>query len=182
MKREKQIKESKEMIKSALFKLMKSKEFDEITMSEIALEAGLVRMTLYRHFKDKEQILLYCFEDYYERALLEMKVKINPNLNDLLRFRFKMLKESPYTNLLMAHNLLNQLIQRVGLIYIQSFKGILPEIDDAYRKSFVMGGIDAMTIRWIEGGMNEPYTQIADEVANILIRFRNKGLEVQSEA
>ena len=29
MKREKQIKESKEMIKSALFKLMKSKEFDE---------------------------------------------------------------------------------------------------------------------------------------------------------
>ncbi len=182
MKREKQIKESKEMVKNALFNLMKTKGFDEITMSEIAFEAGLVRMTLYRHFKDKDQILLYCFEDYYERALIEMKEQINPNLNDLLRFRFKMLKESPYTNLLMAHNLLNQLIQRVGLNYIQSFKDILPEIDDTYKKSFVMGGIDAVTIKWIEGGMNEPYTQIADEVANILIMFRNKGLEVQNEA
>lgn len=175
MKREKQIKESKEMVKNALFNLMKTKGFDEITMSEIALEAGLVRMTLYRHFKDKDQILLYCFEDYYERALLEMKVQINPNLNDLLRFRFKMLKESPYTNLLMAHNLLNQLIQRVGFNYIQSFKDILPEMDSAYKRCFVMGGIDAMTIKWIEGGMNEPYTQIADEITQILIMFSNNA-------
>ena len=175
MKREKQIKESKEMIKNALFNLMKTKGFDEITMSEIALEAGLVRMTLYRHFKDKDQILLYCFEDYYERALREMKVQINPNLNDLLRFRFRMLKESPYTNLLMAHNLLDQLIQRVGHHYVHSFKSILPEIDDAYKKCFVTGGIDAMTIKWIEGGMNEPYTQIADEVASILRMFSNNG-------
>lgn len=175
MKREKQIKESKEMIKNALFKLMKTKGFDEISMSEIAFEAGLVRMTLYRHFKDKEQILLYCFEEYYERALLEMKVQVNPSLNDLLRFRFKMLKESPYTNLLMAHNLLDQLIQRVGLYYVHSFKGILPEIDDVYKKSFVMGGIDAMTIKWIEGGMNEPYTLIADKITQILIMFSNNA-------
>lgn len=171
MKREKQIKESKEMIKDALFNLMKIKGFDEITMSEIASEAGLVRMTLYRHFKDKEQILLYCFEDYYEKALFEMKMQINPTLNDLLRFRFKMLKESPYTNLLMAHNLLDQLIQRVGLNYVHSFKGILPEIENVYKKSFVLGGIDALTVKWIEDGMNEHYTQIADEVARILIVF-----------
>lgn len=171
MKREKQIKESKEMIKDALFNLMKIKGFDEITMSEIATEAGLVRMTLYRHFKDKDQILLYCFEDYYEKALFEMKMQINPTLNDLLRFRFKMLKESPYTNLLMAHNLLDQLIQRVGFNYVHSFKGILPEIENVYKKSFVLGGIDALTVKWIEDGMNEHYTQIADEVARILILF-----------
>jgi len=44
--KENQIKESKDMIKNALFRLLEVKDLKEITMSEIAEEAGLVRMTL----------------------------------------------------------------------------------------------------------------------------------------
>ncbi|GMQ55919.1 TetR/AcrR family transcriptional regulator [Vallitalea sediminicola] len=168
MKREKQIKESKDLIKNALFRLLEVKDLTEITMSEIAKEAGLVRMTLYRHFKEKEQILLYCFETYLQQVLIEIGNQENPSLNDLLRFRFKVLKESPYTNLLMKCDQLDKLSQRIGKKFSENFRELLPTIDDIYLKEFVVGGIDAITIQWIEGGMKESYVEMADKITKII--------------
>ncbi len=168
MKREKQIKESKDMIKNALFRLLEVKDLKEITMSEIAEEAGLVRMTLYRHFKEKEQIILYCFETYLQQVLIEIGNQKDPSVNDILRFRFKVLKESPYTNLLMKCNQLDKLSQRIGKKFSDNFRDIMPSIDDIYLKDFIGGGIDAITIRWVEGGMEESYVVMADKVTKIL--------------
>ncbi|MBK5241911.1 TetR/AcrR family transcriptional regulator, partial [Clostridium sp.] len=113
MKRVKQVNESKEMIRKALFRKLEVKELNNITMLEIAAEADVVRMTLYRHFKDKEQILLYSFELYLEQTIREMSDIIHPSLVDLLKLRFKILKESSEVHLIIKSGQFDKLFQTI---------------------------------------------------------------------
>ncbi|MBN1685210.1 MAG: helix-turn-helix transcriptional regulator, partial [Spirochaetales bacterium] len=59
MKRQKQIDESKQMLAAAFSDLLRERDFNKITLSEIADRAGVTRMTLYRLFKSKEKIILH---------------------------------------------------------------------------------------------------------------------------
>jgi AcrR family transcriptional regulator len=80
MKRIKQINESKNLILEAMYKLLLTFDLDAVTMTQIAREADVVRMTLYRHFKTKEDILLYGFELSMKKLASAMdKLKILPN-------------------------------------------------------------------------------------------------------
>ena len=79
-------------IAEALLKLMKAKDFRDITVTEIVKRAGVGRATFYRYFTDKESVIVYyfnrlnekfneniryiprCDEDYYDviRSVLKM--------------------------------------------------------------------------------------------------------------
>lgn len=49
-------------ITQALFKLMRAYEYDKISVTDIAEKAGVGRATFYRHFKRKEDVIVYYFE------------------------------------------------------------------------------------------------------------------------
>ena len=49
-------------IVQALFRLMAEYEYDKISVKDIAAKAGVGRATFYRHFKRKEDVILYYFE------------------------------------------------------------------------------------------------------------------------
>ena len=168
MKRIKQINESKKMIRNALFRLLETRELNDITMSQIAAEAQVVRMTLYRHFKDKEQILLYSFEIYLEQAIKEMSDITQPSVVDLLKFRFRILKESSDVQLIIKSGHFDRLFQTIGRNYNSHFQAFFPLLEDVYLKDFVAGGVDAITIKWFEGGMVESYEEMAVKVADYI--------------
>ncbi|GKU76176.1 TetR/AcrR family transcriptional regulator [Paenibacillus sp. L3-i20] len=50
--------QTNEWIETALLKLMENNHYTKITITEIAVTAGIVRQTLYLHFTDKDAILL----------------------------------------------------------------------------------------------------------------------------
>lgn len=54
----------------ALLILMSEKDFQSITVEEIAVKAGVNRSTYYRHFNGKEDIIFY-FLDSVMREYLE---------------------------------------------------------------------------------------------------------------
>lgn len=168
MKRKAQIALSKNMIKDALFKLMETKNLSDITMLEIANEAQVVRMTLYRHFKSKEDILIYCFDGYLNQAIHEINSCPNPTLKDLLNFRFKTLKESPYTLIMAKNNQLNDILNGLEDKKLEHFKDLLPNVTDRYAKDFIISGINTITIRWIEDGMNESYEEITNKIVELI--------------
>lgn len=149
-------------------RLLELKEFDEITITEIAKEAGVVRMTLYRHFAEKEDILLYVFEENLDIALSIIEEKENPSLFDLLSFRFKTLKESPYTVMLSKHNQLSKLLKSFGKRNAYHFSNLLTGLNEIYIESFMVGGIDAMTELWIQNDMKEDPDLMAKKVLKIL--------------
>lgn len=175
MKRMKQINESKMMIFEAFMRLLKSYDFDEITISQITQEAGVARMTLYRHFSEKEDIILFAFEQSFNKVMELMAGKEDPTIQDLLHFRFKALKESPYTEILAKNNRLDKLFQSVGKKYSHHFGGVLPDMKDQFVGAFIGGGVDAMTELWIREGMIESPEAMVNRIMTLLMTLNKES-------
>lgn len=167
MKRIKQINGSKQLILDGFMRLLEYDKYDQITVSQIAQAAGVTRMTLYRHFKEKEDILVFHFEQNLEMALNHMEDVEIPSFKTLLEYRFKLLKESKYTEVLANQDKLNKMTQTLGKKFIHHFKSIIPEIKGLYDNAFLVGGIDAMTVLWIKNGMIESPEYMASKVLKV---------------
>lgn len=48
----------RESLTDALFSLMSKKEFNDITITELSKKAGVSRLSFYRNYTSKEEILL----------------------------------------------------------------------------------------------------------------------------
>ena len=68
----------KDCIFTALMLLMEQKDFDDITITEIAKKAGVSRMTYYRTYSSKEDILIQYFNQMAEK--LSDTIKEQPDL------------------------------------------------------------------------------------------------------
>lgn len=53
-------------IKNALLRLMEKKSYHDISVPDIVLKASVARCTFYRHFPDKDSLLLACCNDCFE--------------------------------------------------------------------------------------------------------------------
>lgn len=168
MKRIKQINESKQLILDGFMKLLSERPLNEITISEIAEEAGVTRLTVYRHFADKENIIIFSFEQNLQSAIDTLKGKKNPTLIDLLEFRFRMLKNSPYTQILANHKKLNKLFQTIGIHFSHHFTDVIPIVKDKHIKTFIAGGVDSVTEMWINNGMTETPEYMAGRISDLL--------------
>ena len=56
-------------LSDALFKLLKEKEYDKITVGEITALANVSRATYYRHFQSKDELLLYKIDHFTDEWL-----------------------------------------------------------------------------------------------------------------
>lgn len=171
MKRNKQVNESITMIKDAMKRLLSYKPLSEITMSEVALEAGVVRMTLYRHFSSKEGIIIAIIKDNVVSSIK----KINPSSNNLLMelqlIRFNLLKDSPYTMMLHQSNQLDPLLEvlRENIMsenHVLAFNQI-----DPLMLEFFIGGLDRITKHWIRDGMIDSPQEMAQKIVKIINRM-----------
>ncbi len=161
MKRVKQVNESKQLIYNAFRALLNISDFDDITLSEIAEAAGVGRTTLYRHFKEKEDILLYKIEDELQHTFKKAFNVENPTLQELLEFRFLMIKDNPNVVLLMKSEKLDALVKNTHINYRDHVQTLLPSGLDQYDIAFLNAGIDSITKLWVQNGMNTSSKEIA---------------------
>lgn len=172
MAREKQMNESRKLIEDALIRILLYKPLDKISMTEVAKEADVVRMTLYRHFKTKEEIILSIVEGKVDKLISKMGQNSKPTMYDLLLFRFRILKNSPFTEMLYQHNYLDKLLtiirnRSIAKMYFLSISDYKPMAIE-----FIGGGIDAITVKWISNGMNEPPEYMAKTIEELIIKIR----------
>lgn len=59
------------MLIDAANEMMKKKDFEEITVSEISMKAGLSRQAFYNHFKDKYDLVNSFYENYIEENIIK---------------------------------------------------------------------------------------------------------------
>ena len=64
---------SRYYIVEALFKLMSVYDYDKIKVTDIVAKAGVGRVTFYRYFKKKEDVILYYFEHNARGFVLSQK-------------------------------------------------------------------------------------------------------------
>jgi len=157
----------KECFFTALVRLMDQKDFQEITISEIAEVAGVSRMTYYRTYDSKEDILLQYFDDRAKQFISDVKREpsISPQEFSVLLFRsfqsqayfLKYLHQAGLITGILGH-----FTEFIRILYCELGGITISDSETEYQIRFIAGGMYMMLLHWIESGQRETPEEMAE--------------------
>lgn len=165
----------KESIEIALTELMKIKPYAKINIKEITEKAGVSRVSFYRNFSSKEDILLQ-----YIRLILSRETETEIPDKDI-RFRFRRLlfhlkKHQSFFKLLEKNDLswmIHYCATELSKNYIHKYQPAAVAYQDAY----YAGGTVSVILQWMENGMKEDPDELAQIFDTLYFRknFQKKN-------
>lgn len=166
---------AKECLFLSLMELMEQKKFQDISITELSEKAGFSRMTFYRNYTTKEDILIEYIQQCTESILLFFKankdVEVVPFL-ELFFFTFR--KEQRFLKNLITSDLtylLNLAFQKNAEILIKEYEDYgwyEDAIIEPYKIRFLAGGLIEVLISWAQKSMTESDTEMAQKVSRYL--------------
>lgn len=176
---------SRKLITESLIKLMMIKPYSEITITEIANNAEVVRRTFYRNYKSKEEVIEYYLLNLVKGLAIEfIKIEdVNPYNISIVYFNY-MSKYSSFFQILDENNLFTLLLD-VGENFIPklnktSKKDLGDEFDEQfldYYHAFNVSGMWFVLMRWIRKGMVESPEELAliyDKILKVNLYNKSK--------
>ena len=165
---------TKESIFTSLMILMEQKNFNEISITEIAKKAGVSRMAFYRNYNLMEDIIISHLDEFFEEYSKQIlsSEKINNYEIACMYFAYFRKHERLITNLNKS-NLTNLILERCTGFLHSLFKDIIfmrscsPE-KDRYCIEFLAGGFYKVLIEWAKSGMKESDEDMAEIVCNLI--------------
>lgn len=176
-----QAQRSKKWIVDALIKLMHHDPFQTLTIKEIYLEAEVSRQTFYRHFKSKEEVLQYYFDELCAQFILQLSTLTDQSLESIFTNYFEFWANYKELVALLFTQVGQSILTDAYIRALQQSLSVL-KIEDAelqksaYIQDFVIGGLFAVKKKWIETGTKETPAQLAGLVTLII---RNVFKEIQ---
>jgi len=170
MKQNKQSERSRQWLIDALLALMESKSFDSITVTDITNKAGVARLTFYRHFESKEQILLTHFEMLFNSYFEELSGTPEINLRDALCRCFEYWRQDEkIAKLLVRHNMKTLLHQSFG-DYLERVleTNVLPRNTNHFQRKFIEGGLLFTMTDWVLDSKNYSPEDMADMILELI--------------
>lgn len=151
---------SKNDLAEALILLMKKKDYNKITNKEITDKAGLSHITIYRNFKNKEEILKYYVDTITNEFIKRKKVNYDPNhFRDYLITLFTHLKEKEDIGLLLYQaNCIHFIKDEFDKIFYSKAQNR----KEQYHYYFISGGLYNIYYNWLVNGCMETPTEIAN--------------------
>ena len=155
----------------ALMKLMPEKKFDKISVGELCECAGVSRMTYYRSYNSKEDILLQHLDECFAAYLAELPVQDFYGVA-LSFFQFWRGQERDFLIAVLRSGLSAQLMDK----FYSYLDQIIPQMVSGeevqpFVKSFLAGGLYKMLMDWIKTG-----TQTAPEEMAMFLAAGSKAL------
>lgn len=157
-----------EYITNALFDLMKKKKYEDISITEITNKAGVGRVSFYRNFNSKEEIIKNWIEDTTYHFLKESNINYKKDsTKDFFTKLFTHLEKYKENAMLiykanLTHLLKNEFESRILKIYENEY--------GSYKSYFLAGGIFNVYYFWLINGCKES----PEEIANKLVGFMQK--------
>lgn len=167
--------DSREFLTDACFQLMETEDFKKITVKQLAEKAGVGRATFYRHYETVEDIV----DDYV--AELQQKIWRLPAEASVPTTRHADQTSSSSTDIRSAtERIFHILAREKRRLYVLKKQGLTEKIsqmiyrltlstildlgvmDNKYQPYFFAGASSAMVLAWMEYGMKESPTQMAD--------------------
>jgi len=166
--------QSKEWLLDALLQLMSEKNYNDITIKELTKRADLDRKTFYRHFNNKDELLMLPLAEAFEQYVIGVqKLPDSKTTKDILVVYFQIcLKYMDYLMLLHANDLL--------LNVLTKFQEYLPILSDifsndtkihkrtSYETFFQVGGFWNVTRQWIIDGAKETPEEMAEIISSMI--------------
>ena len=156
-------------ITDALFELIEEKDYESISITEIVNKAGLSRVTYYRHFKNKEDIVLRFFEITKNRFIDQVRlVKLDDtrNYEVVIMALFLFFKANIAANkCLKKAGLEDELLNFLSTEFLDNLGMNL----DKYLAYFVAGALYNVLIKWLDNDCKDSI----DEVSKPFIKIQN---------
>lgn len=154
---------AKECIVTALVELMKIRDYDSITITDIAKKAGVSRMAYYRNYTSKDDI----FKKYIEEVGEDIHQKITGRRSSAVPYDYFLAlfeQLGKYSDLAIvayrAH--LGELI--LAALIKNMFITFPPPNESAserYHRFFLAGAFYNVFIEWLKGGLQETPAEMA---------------------
>ncbi len=152
-------------IEEALVFLMRKKNYKDITITEICQKAGVTRMSFYRNFESKEDILR------------KWVTSVTDEFLELSGISYKNDSSKEYFLKLFQHmeqqKEMCKLLYRANLIYIikDQFDRVFLEIHrdeyDEYKSYFLSGGVFNVFLLWLTSGCRESPREMAERLDSL---------------
>lgn len=156
-------------IGEALTGLMKQQALEEISISDIALRAGISRMTYYNYYHSKREVLSDYLQEIVKEYILETRTK-----KEIGSFH-------EYAHILHCLNFFDQYAAFIlTLVHADLFSLIMDAVNDymtaevfpafpgsAYELYYYSGALLNVFIRWIDSGKQETAEEIASIIASL---------------
>ena len=156
----------KECLFTALILLMDQKDFKDITISEITQKAGVSRMTYYRTYSSKEDILRQYFNDQSKKLLADILAQPDLSAYEFFCQIFYFFKDNAHmieflykAELLIE--VLDQFIEFAEKIYEKTGIHRAEDSMKAYEIRFIAGGLFQILIHWIQCELKESPEEMA---------------------
>lgn len=140
----------RDCITKALFRMMESGRYSDITVSSLVRTAGVSRNSFYRNYRSIEDILRQHLIEQTERWWAEYMAHPHPEVIREIFQHFLDLRE--VIRLLYSADLAYLLMEHIFLCGKQSLTG---EVGNAYQTAFLSGGLWGLTNQWVLRGMRE---------------------------
>lgn len=157
-----------EYITEALLLLMREKEYKDISITEICAKAGVTRMSFYRNFEGKEDILKKWIVSVTDTFLTVSGISYKNDSNTEYFIKlFTHLKQ---------HKAICTAMYKAELIYLvkeqfdRVFLSIHQDEYDPYKSYFLAGGIYNVFLLWLINGCKETPEELADRMTDMLVK------------
>lgn len=155
-------------ITEAFLLLLKKKEYREISITEICKKAGVTRMSFYRNFESKEDILFRKVRDITDSFLKDSAISYK---NDTLSSYFiklftHMEQEKEICTALNQAGLMHIVKDEFDRVFLNTYR---QEYDD-YKSVFLAGGIYNVFLFWFHNDCRENPETLAKRLADILMK------------
>ncbi len=167
-------------ITNALLSLMEEKDYESISITDITNKAGLSRVTYYRHFETKDDILVKFFEMNKAKFLDQVKansLNATPESNEIVILSlFLFFKANMKTNkcLRKAH-----LDMKILEFLSNDFLKTLPVQFDKYVAYFMAGALFNVLINWLDNDCKDSIELVSKPFVDIQKVVDKRRIEAQ---
>ena len=136
----------------ALMKLMQEQKFDNISVGELCKVAGVSRMTYYRSYNNKEDILLQHLDECFAVYLADLPAQDFYSVA-LSFFQFWQGQERDFLIAVVRSGMSAQLMDKFYAYLDQIIPQMVPSEEvQPFVKSFLAGGLYKMLMDWMKTG------------------------------
>lgn len=173
---------SRKLIRQAFMELLKEKEFEKITVTDIVKRADINRSTFYAHYPDvfgvideiQQEVL-----DYTQKVLDDMN--FNNFFNDPKPFLKEIVKIAEDNHelyrLLSSSNMLVKQLQKLKMLLIErTIKTMevpsqyVDPFEFEFMVRFFMGGVVDVYTQWLNGDIDTSLDELTNQLANMIVR------------
>ena len=161
---------SKQCLTDALFLLLEHKSFQKITIKELTEKAGVSRLTFYRNFDTKEDILKRYYRIHFSQYMEELDEKGISSIKGALAVCFDYWKNAENHIQLILNNHLEYFLYEP----FESFLSVLLQkyhIGAHLKENqihFLIGGLYFSMIHWVSDDSNLSSEDMAASILDIL--------------